>query len=330
MALHGLEDVVQQAGGPENQREKGRRIRHTTFCVRYADACVVCNHTWEGIQRCTEALQAWRTDLGLALQDTTTRSAHTLEAQEACHGHGGFDFLNGTLRPFPVGKSESTKGDQTIRHPSKHSIAKHWKALTEIMHRMKATTREDVIRMRNPQIVGGCAYGNTAVSSQAFQRLDTLLWHTIDRWATRKHSRKSADWVVQQYCKPDGKSTHGRVAGKTQTLRWHRNTPVTRHVTRRKGVSPYDGTWSSWGTRRGQDLGLESTRGQRLTHQGGRCTHGRLCFTVADTIDIPHADGNHTNRKLTTLRLVHLLCHDLTHGSRTNVHHEHLHGKTYA
>jgi retron-type reverse transcriptase len=37
IALHGLEDVVKKAGGPEKQRENGRRIRHTTFCVRYAD-----------------------------------------------------------------------------------------------------------------------------------------------------------------------------------------------------------------------------------------------------------------------------------------------------
>ena len=109
MALHGLEDGVKQAGGPEKQREKGRIIRHTTFCGRYADDFVVFNNTWEGIQRCKEALQAWLKDMGLALQDTTTRYAHSLEAQEACHGNVGFDFLNCTLRQFPVGKYESKK-----------------------------------------------------------------------------------------------------------------------------------------------------------------------------------------------------------------------------
>ena len=195
---------------------------------------------------------------------------------------------------------------------------------------MKATTLDDVRRIMNPKIAGWCAYFTTAVSAHAFQRLDNLLWHTIYRWAKRKHSRKSAAWVVQHYFTPDGKSKHGRVEGKTQTLRWHRNTPVKRHVTLRKGVSPYDGNWSYWGTRRGTYLGLETTRGKLLKHQGGRCTHCRRFFTVEDKIEIHHADGNHKNRQFTNLSLLHLICHDLTHGSRTKVHHEHIHGKTYS
>ncbi len=322
MALHGLEDVVKKAGGPEKQRENGRVIRHTTFCVRYADDFVVFNNTWGGIQRCKEAIQEWLKDMGLELKDAKTRYAHTLEEKEECNGNVGFDFLNFTIRQFPVGKYKSKKLYKTIIQPSKNSIARHWRALAEIIDRMKATTLDDVIRMMNPKIAGWCAYFKTEVSSQAFQRLDNLLWHKIYRWAKRKHSRKSADWVVQQYFKPDGKSKHGRVEGKTQTLRWHRNTPVKRHVTLRKGVSPYDGNWSYWGTRRGKYLGLETTRGKLLKHQGGRCTHCRLFFTVDDTIEIHHADGNHKNRKFTNLRLLHLICHDLTHGAgqRSNMH----------
>jgi RNA-directed DNA polymerase len=176
--------------------------------------------------------------MGLELKDANTRYAHTLEEKEDCHGNVGFDFLNFTLRQFPVGKYKSKKWYQTIIQPSKNRIARHWKALAELIARMQATTLDDVIRVMNPQIAGWCAYFKTAVSSHAFQRLDNLLWHKISRWAKRKHSRKSADWVVQQYFKPDGKSKHGSVAGETQTLRWHRNTPVKRHVTLRKGVRP--------------------------------------------------------------------------------------------
>jgi RNA-directed DNA polymerase len=109
IALHGLEDVVKKAGGPEKQRENGRIIRHTTFCVRYADAFVVFNNTWEGIQRCKEAIQAWLKDMGLALQDTKTRYAHTLEEKEECHGNVGCDFLHFPIRQFRVGKYKSKK-----------------------------------------------------------------------------------------------------------------------------------------------------------------------------------------------------------------------------
>jgi len=100
---------VKKAGGPEKQRENGRIIRHTTFCVRYADDFVVFNNTWEGIQRCKEAIQEWLKDLGLELKDAKTRYAHTLEAKEECHGNVGFDFLNFTIRQFPVGKYKSKK-----------------------------------------------------------------------------------------------------------------------------------------------------------------------------------------------------------------------------
>jgi hypothetical protein len=195
---------------------------------------------------------------------------------------------------------------------------------------MKATTRDDSIRMRHPQIAGWCASCKTAVRAPAFQRLANLLWHTRDHWAKRPHSRQSADWGVPHSFTPDGKSQHGSVAGTTPTLRWHSTTPVKRHVTLRKGVRPYDGHGSSWGTRRGHSLGLETTRGTLLTHHGGRCTHGRLCCTVEDTLAIHQADGKHTNRTLTTLRRVPLICHDLMHGSRTKGHHEPLHGKTSA
>ena len=109
MALHGLEDGVKKAGGPEKQRKNGRRIRHTTCCVRYADDFVVFNNTWEGIQRGKEALQAGLNDMGLERQDTKTRYAHTLEAKEECDGNVGFDFLNFTIRQFPVGKYKSKK-----------------------------------------------------------------------------------------------------------------------------------------------------------------------------------------------------------------------------
>ena len=70
---------------------------------------VVFNNTWEGIQRCKEAIQEWLKDMGLALKDAKTRYAHTLEEKEECHGNVGFDFLNFTIRQFPVGKYESKK-----------------------------------------------------------------------------------------------------------------------------------------------------------------------------------------------------------------------------
>jgi RNA-directed DNA polymerase len=88
---------------------------HVRICegagVRFprATRLVVLHNTWEGIQRCKEAIQEWLKGMGLELKDTKTRFAHTLEAKEECNGNVGFNFLGFTIRQFPVGKSKSKK-----------------------------------------------------------------------------------------------------------------------------------------------------------------------------------------------------------------------------
>jgi RNA-directed DNA polymerase len=59
IALHGLEDVVKKAGGPGTVKKKGKTVYQRTHCIRYADDFVVFHTTWEGIQRCKEAIQEW-------------------------------------------------------------------------------------------------------------------------------------------------------------------------------------------------------------------------------------------------------------------------------
>src|SRR5439155_673592 len=79
IALHGLEAVVKQAGGPGKSYKGGKQVTHQTHCIQYADDFMVFNNTWEGIQRCKEAIQEWLKGMGLELKDAKTRFAHTLE-----------------------------------------------------------------------------------------------------------------------------------------------------------------------------------------------------------------------------------------------------------
>src|SRR5256885_1895180 len=87
---------------------RGRGLPRT-YCIRYADDFVVLHNTWEGIQRCKEAIQEWLKGMGPELQDAKTRFAHTLEAKEECNGNVGFYFLGFAIRQFPVGKYKSRK-----------------------------------------------------------------------------------------------------------------------------------------------------------------------------------------------------------------------------
>ncbi len=168
----------------------------------------------------------------------------------------------------------------------------------KICHNMRevtAATIDEVIRTLNLKIIGWSNYFKTQVSKKAFQRLDDQLWHKMYRWAKRKHNTKNAKWTLEKYFKPDGKRKHHKIMGKTHTLRWHDETMIERHIPLRGDASPYDGNWSYWGTRKGKYIGLDTTRGKLLKHQGGRCTYCRLFFTMDDYTEIHHEDGNHKN-----------------------------------
>ena len=315
IALHGLEDAVQKTRGPATIVRGGKRVTNNVHCIRYADDFVVFHNTWEGIQRCKEAIQEWLQGMGLALKDAKTRFAHTLEAKEECGGNVGFDFLGFTIRQFPVGKDQTKThaSYKTIIKPSKSSIQRHYQALAAVIEGMKAATTDDVISAINPKIRGWCNYYKNAVSTRAFQKLEQMLWYKIFSWAKRKHPKKSATWVFEQYHTRTGKAWS--IAGNTHVLRKHGDTHIERHTPLHRGASPYDGNWSYWGTRRGKYIGLDTARGKLLKHQGGRCTHCQLFFTVEDKLEIHHADGNHKNRKGDNLRLLHRICHDLVHGT---------------
>ena len=115
---------MKQAGGPGTHTANGKKFTHRTYCIRCADDFVVLHNTWEGIQRCKEAIQEWLKGMGLELKDAKTRFAHTLEAKEECNGNVGFNFLGFTIRQFPVGLrsphrplSATEDGDQSRRMP---------------------------------------------------------------------------------------------------------------------------------------------------------------------------------------------------------------------
>src|SRR6266436_3752883 len=87
IALHGLEDAVQKTRGPATIVRGGKRVTNNVYCIRYADDFVVFHNTWEGIQRCKEAIQEWLQGMGLALKDAKTRFAHTLEEKDESRNH---------------------------------------------------------------------------------------------------------------------------------------------------------------------------------------------------------------------------------------------------
>jgi len=138
-----------------------------------ATRLVVFNNTWEGIQRCKEAIQEWLKGMGLALQDAKTRFAHTLERKEECNGNVGFDFLGFTIRQYPVGKnwSKSHKSYKTIIRASTNSRATHYRKLAEILRKGHARTVDQIIFALHAKMTGWTLYLNKVNSAETFHRL---------------------------------------------------------------------------------------------------------------------------------------------------------------
>ena len=168
---------------------------------------MVFNNTWEGIQRCKEAIQEWLKGMGLELKDAKTRFAHTLERKEECNGNVGFDFLGFTIRQYQVGKnwSKSHKSYKTIIRASKNSIATHYEKLARILRKGKARTVDQIIFALNSKITGWTNYFKQSKQCRNVPQARPSAVGKILRWAKRRHANKSAQWVVEKYFKPLGR-----------------------------------------------------------------------------------------------------------------------------
>jgi hypothetical protein len=186
---------------------------------------------------------------------TPTHGAPPLEAKEACHGNGGFDFLGFTLRPYPVGTSVSRKHYVPIIKPSKKSMERPSAALAALRERRRAATLDEGLSTLSPTIIGWCNAVTTPGSKKAFQRFDALLWHKMYQGAQRKHNTTTAAWILATSCQPAGTRKHPKIMGTTPLLRGQDNPRRERQIPRRVAASPYDGHGSYWGTRKGHDIG---------------------------------------------------------------------------
>jgi len=113
------------------------------------------------------------------------------------------------VRQYRIGRYHSGKnsngtllGFKTLIKPSQKAIRNHKERLREIVIRHRAQPHAELIAKLNPVIRGWCNYYRTAVSKETFAEIDAHLWHTIWRWAKRRHPNKSGKWITERYWKP--------------------------------------------------------------------------------------------------------------------------------
>lgn len=320
--LNGLETQLKRHLAQKLGVMKARKIK--VQCVRYADDFVVTAASKELLE---EEVKPWVEQFlsvrGVALSKEKTHTVHI---------HQGFDFLGWNFRKY-VPKSPYRNAKLLIK-PSKKNVSAFYRKVGEIIKNSGALTQDALIGQLNPVLKGWAQYHSPVVAKETFSKLDNLIFWRIWRWAKRRHSRKSADWIRNKYFRSIGGQNwvfaypykNGKGERHYRRLYKLAETAIVRHKRLPGEYQPYDAT---------QELKWEALRVQRMQHklryrgqilsifrrQKGLCA---LCGHAISKETGWH--DHHVIRRVDggtdTLRnrvLLHPNCHALVHSRREKV-----------
>ena len=191
--------------------------------VRYADDFVIVAAT-KRIIECTirPAVERFLAKRGLELNAQKTGVVGL--------GHG-FNFLGFTFK-------ESS--GMLLVTPQKEKVQWFLRHLKAILSANKQATHRDLLVLLNPVIRGWANYYRFCSARPAFYHVSDLLFWKLWRWAKRRHSNKSREWVRLKYFQGrDGRQWSFGVNGGLQ-LYDVRETRVLRFKKVYSAASPFD------------------------------------------------------------------------------------------
>jgi RNA-directed DNA polymerase len=222
MTLDGMEEAISSVYhvGKNGEIDKRRYNPHKVNFVRYADDFVVTADSEETAEDIAEVVKEFLKDRGLELSDEKTHITHIDD---------GFDFLGWNFRKY--------RGKLLIK-PSKKSIGKVTRKISDVIKRAKAWKQENLINALNPIIVGWSNYHQSVVSKEVFSKLDNIVWNMLWRWAKRRHPDKSKTWIIRKYWHRVG--TRSWVfSTKKNRLKRFSDTKIVRHIGLKMDKNPY-------------------------------------------------------------------------------------------
>ena len=221
MTLDGIEALIASKyyTSKTGRVDKGYDIHKVNF-VRYADDFIVTADSEGTAKEIEELIKSFLRKRGLELSESKTLISHI---------DNGFDFLGWNFRKY--------KGKLLIK-PSRDSIDKITKKISEVIKGGKAWTQEHLISILNPIITGWANYHQSVVSKEIFSNLDNRLWGMLWKWAKRRHSNKSKSWIVKRYWHDAG-TRKWIFSTKEKELKRFFDTKIVRHPNLKLGMNPY-------------------------------------------------------------------------------------------
>jgi RNA-directed DNA polymerase len=229
--LDGMERMVKERY-QNRYLGKGKIYCPKVNLIRYADDFVVTAENREILEEIKPLITAFLAQRGLSLSEEKTRVTHITE---------GFDSLGFNIRKY--------NGKLLIK-PSKKSLRKISEKLHEIIFTNKSVTQSQLIEKLNLVITGWGNYFKHVVSKEAFATVDHVIILQLKRWAFRRHTNKSREWVKNKYFHSGetrkwifAETVEKDGGKKTSTLKKLADIPITRHLKIKMDANPFDGDW---------------------------------------------------------------------------------------
>ena len=316
--LDGLERLLRE------KHPAGRRLKSlgglcsSVNFIRYADDFVVTSKSKDLLEGEVQPLvEQFLQQRGLKLSPTKTVITHVEK---------GFDFLGQNVRRYPNGK--------LLIKPSKRNVKTFLAGIRATIKAGLGMSAADLIDQLNPKIRGWANYHRHVVSKRTFTHVDHSIFHSLWRWARRRHPKKSSTWLKEKYfernrghnwcffgerCDDEGQSSKIR-------LYRAKSTPIKRHIKVQGEANPYDSAYETYFEAREGSHMLNTFRGTQTlrflwVEQRGLCAVCKIKITRITGWRLHHrvplVKGG--SKSAENRVLLHPECHDRVHRLRLSV-----------
>ena len=139
-----------------------------------------------------------------------------------------------------------------VRTLSKKNTHRFLEKVREATRLHRSVSQENLIRVLNPIIRGWANYHRHVAALRMFKKTRKEIWLCLWRWARRRHSKKSVQWVTKRYWQPLRRkwmfaADTGARTAKGETI-WRRlsdptDVKIRRHCKIRSAANPFDPQW---------------------------------------------------------------------------------------
>ena len=316
--LDGLERLLRE------KHPAGRRLKSlgglcsSVNFIRYADDFVVTSKSKDLLEGEVQPLvEQFLQQRGLKLSPTKTVITHVEK---------GFDFLGQNVRRYPNGK--------LLIKPSKRNVKTFLAGIRATIKTGLGMSAADLVDQLNPKIRGWANYHRHVVSKRTFTHVDHSIFHSLWRWARRRHPKKSSTWLKEKYfehnrghnwcffgerCDDEGQSSKIR-------LYRAKSTPIKRHIKVKGEANPYDSAYETYFEAREGAHMLNTFRGTQTlrflwVEQRGLCAVCKIKITRITGWRLHHCvplvKGG--SKSAENRVLLHPECYDRVHRLRLSV-----------